>query len=125
MDNYSDYLDNLRSNSMVRIPKEVSSWTTSSAEDRLKAFSPQAATVWDYCSVFIHPSPTYMSLHEGAPKVLDYVIGQANTYTLTTRHIILDNCAVFNDRETKLLNTLAEQLLIDKLPINLARFGKL
>lgn len=121
MDNYGDYLDNLGSNSMQRIPKDVSSWTSSSAEDRLKAFSPQAGMVWDYCSVFTHPSPTYMSLHRGAPKVLDYVIGQANTYTLTTRHIILDNCDVFNDREAKYLDSLAQELLIDKLPLNLAR----
>lgn len=124
MDNYSEYLDKLGSNGMTRIPKEVSDWTTSSAEDRLKSFSPQAGMVWDYCSAFTHPSPTYMSLHRGAPKVLDYVIGQANTYALTTRHIIFDSCDVYNDQETKFLNNLAHQLLIDKLPQNLARFTK-
>lgn len=119
IDNYSGYLDSLESNSMARIPKSASEWTTSSAEDRLKAFSPQALMVWDYCSAFTHPSPTYMSLHRGAPKVLDYVIGQATTYAVTNRYIMLDNGDFFNASEVKLLNSFAQELLRDKLPQNL------
>jgi hypothetical protein len=122
-DNYGEYLDNLESNSQARISKEASSWTSSSAEDRLMAFSPQACMVWDYCSVFTHPSPTYMSLHRGLDKVLNYVIGQANIYALTTRHIMLDSSNVFNAHETKLLNKLAEEQLIDKMPFNYRKAG--
>jgi hypothetical protein len=118
-DNYSDYLDNLEPNQMARIPKTASEWTSSSAEDRLKAFSPQALMVWDYCSAFTHPSPTYMSLHRGAPKVLNYVIGQANTYAVTNRYIMLDSPSLFNGTEAKLLNVFAQELLKDKLPQNL------
>lgn len=122
-DNYSGHLDSLGSSSMARIPKEASSWTDSSAEDRLQAFSPQAGIVWDYCSAFTHPSPTYMSLHRGAPRVLDYVIGQANTYALTARYIMLDSCEVFSAREAKLLEALAKQALIEKSPFNVQMFN--
>ena len=87
-------------------------------EDRIQAFSPQAGMVWDYCSAFTHPSPTYMSLHPGLDKVLDYVIGQANTYALTTRHIMLSNSILLNEREATLLAKLASIVLADKLPRN-------
>lgn len=115
MDNYGDYLGKIGPSSIVRIPKDVSNWTSSSMEDRLNAFSPQAGMIWDYCSAFTHPSPTYMSFHRGVPRVLNYVIGQANTYTLTTRHIILQTCNMFDEKEVKYLNYLAQELLIDIL----------
>lgn len=119
MDTYGEYLEGLKLKSDTRIPKEVSNWTKSSAEDRLNAFSPQACIVWDYCSAFTHPSPTYMSLESGKSKVLDYVIGQANTYAVTTRQIMLDNeSTMFNAREAELLNKMMVELLEDKLPFN-------
>lgn len=117
-DSFSEYLENVKANNLVRIPEAVRSWTSSSAEDRLKAFSPQAGMVWDYCSIFIHPSPTYLSLHPGAEKVLHYVIGQANTYALTARHIMLDKSELYNSKERKYLDMMAAELLLDKLSIN-------
>lgn len=116
IDNYSEYLDRVKANNLTRIAKDAGNWTTSSAEDRLKSFSPQAGMVWDYCSVFTHPSPTYMSLQPGVDKVLNFVIGQANTYALTTRHIMLDSSALFDINESELLNRMAGELLADKLP---------
>lgn len=118
IDEFDESLSNIKANKANRIPKDVSNWTTSSAEDRLKAFSPQASLVWDYCSIFIHPSPTYMSLRRGYDKVLNYVLGQANTYTLTTRHIMLDNSSAFDVGEARILNKMALELLNEKTPLN-------
>jgi len=116
-DNFGEHLDKIKIDGLTRIPREASSWTTSSAEDRLKAFSPQAGMVWDYCSVFTHPSPAYLSLQPNVNKVLNYVIGQANTYALTTRHLMLGNGELFDDKESKFLFKLAAELLADKLPV--------
>ena len=118
IDNYSKNLDNIKLNNLARIPKNASSWTSSSAEDRLNAFSPQAGLVWDYCSVFTHPSPTYMSLHSGRDKVLNYVAGQANAYALTTRYIMLNSSNLFNREEAKWLDKVTRELLEDKAPMN-------
>lgn len=93
------------------LPKEASTWTTSSAEDRINLFSPQAKAVWDYCSIFTHASPSYLALHEGSDKVLNYVISQANTYALTARYLIKSSVDLYDKREKKFLDTMANELL--------------
>ena len=116
-DNFNEYLDLVKASNLKRLPEAIRDWTTSSTEDRINALSPQAGMVWDYCSVFTHPSPTYMSLHPGIDKVLHYVISQANSYALTIRYLMLQETKLFGEKEAKLLDKMAVQLLIDKLPV--------
>lgn len=115
-DNYTEYLNSVKTNNLTRIPESVRKWTTSSAEDRINAFSPQAGMAWDYCSAFTHPSPTYMSLHLGLAQVLNYVIGQANTYAFTSRYLILHMAGMYNKTESKFLDKMAVEILISKTP---------
>lgn len=98
----------------IRLPKNLGSWTTSSAEDRVNAFSPDAGIVWDYCSLFTHGSPTGHSLHGNLPKVLDFALGQANVYALTIRHIVCDNSRIYTQQEYGYLERIALELLKDK-----------
>lgn len=113
---FTDYVNstgNKQTFTIDKLPREVTSWTTSSAEDRINLFSPQAGVVWDYCSIFTHASPSYSALHEGLSKVLMYVISQANTYALTVRLTFKDEVEVYNSREKKFLDTMALEVLTD------------
>jgi len=96
-----------------KLSREASTWTTSSAEDRINFFSPQAGVVWDYCSIFTHASPSYLALHQGLNKVLTYVIAQANTYALTARLIIKESSSIYNVNEKKFLDKIAREVLKD------------
>ena len=111
---FTDYVNetgNKNTFTIDNLPREASTWTTSSAEDRINSFSPQAKVVWDYCSIFTHASPSYLALNEGADKVLNYVVSQANTYALTARYLIKSSTDVYDKREKKFLDTMANELL--------------
>jgi len=111
---FIDYVNktgNKQTLTIEKLPKEVTSWTTSSAEDRINLFSPQAGVVWDYCSIFTHASPSYIALQDGLDKVLCYVISQANTYALTARLIIKQDSNIYDTRERKFLDSMANEML--------------
>lgn len=110
---YANKTGNKQTFTIDKLPREATSWTTSSAEDRINLFSPQAGVIWDYCSIFTHASPSYLALHDGLDKVLDFVIYQANTYAVTTRHIINDSIDIYAPLEKKFLNKLADEVLAD------------
>jgi hypothetical protein len=113
---FTDYVNktgNKATLTIDKLPREATSWTTSSAEDRINFFSPQAGIVWDYCSIFTHASPSYLALHEGLNKVLSYVISQANTYALTARLTIDDSSNVYDDREKKFLYEMSHEVLLE------------
>jgi hypothetical protein len=98
----------------IRIPKSVTDWTDSSADDRIAHLSPYAPIIWDYLSPFTHVSPSFLShgLVPGRFLTLAYfLVDQALSYALTTRMLIVQNSQVFNEAEMRRISKLTEDYI--------------
>lgn len=96
-----------------RIPLEISSWTTSSAEDRLKAFSPLALMIWDYCSLFTHAQPSLIQylLQSKNAKVPHFIASQAIIYALTVRLFIAEETTLITVKEKERLLEMTSEIM--------------
>jgi len=116
IDSLTEYMDNMSEYMKgpdTRIPLDVSRWTSSSAEDRLKFFSPQALLIWDYCSLFTHAQPSLIQyvLRSPSDKVPLFISGQVVVYALTVRHIIGEYTQLLNKKEEAQLMALTTRLM--------------
>lgn len=112
---FQEYTKSLGVNYGDRLSQSQVSWTTSTSEDRLAEFSPQALLIWDYCSMFTHANPSYVGLYKNTDKVLDFIAGQAYTYAITARFIMSQSSSLYSKREARFLENLAEEDLKRKL----------
>lgn len=112
----SDHMDKLLGQMQKpnqRIPLEISKWTTSSAEDRLRSFSPMALMIWDYCSLFTHAQPSLIQylLESKSGKVPLFIAGQAVVYALTIRLFIADETSLITENEREKLLTMTAEVV--------------
>lgn len=115
-DELTEYMDSLLGKVQLpnqRIPQEPSNWTTSSAEDRIRAHSPQALMIWDFCSHFTHAKPSmiqYLSLSTNE-KVPAFISIQSVAYALTTRALIAKHTNLVSDKEQARLSSMINDLM--------------